>query len=220
MHRMPRQVAHIMSELRFEEEGHRYFYDGRELPSVTRILKALNLIEEQHYANDYLKIFGQAVHTVCAMWSRGEHAKVERLLARQENEPLRPRLAAWQDWCERFGFVAEHVELRICDPVCWYAGTLDILGRWDKDTRMVLPDLKTGKVEWWVTLQTAAYEQAARSCGYIADPRPCVRIGLELRDNGRAYPTNYDLANNDLRLWISAMALYNTKASHNGGKLP
>ena len=213
-------ILTLEDTLRFEPEGHRYFLNDRELPSVTRILKALNLVDDQWYQNEYLKPFGHAVHTVCGLWSMGEHEKVARLLDRKENEILHPRLKAWQDWCGQTDFVADHMELRVCDPSLGYAGTLDMLGRWGADPCAVLVDIKTGKVEWWVALQTAGYERAARMGGCLNSVRPCVRIGLELRDNGRAYPAPYRLPNNDDRLWMSALALYNEKARHSGRKLP
>lgn len=209
-----------MSELRFEPEGHKYFLGDRELPSVTRILKALNLVDDQWYQNEYLKPFGHAMHMICGLWVTVQPEKLAELMEREENVALRPRLKACQEWCEEVGFVADHVEVPVYDPVYGYAGTLDALGHWNKDDSVVLPDWKSGKVEWWVELQTAAYERAARLHGLLGADRSCVRVGVELRDNGRAYPTPYRPPNNHERLWLSAIALYNEKAQHSGGKLP
>lgn len=140
--------------LEFDADTHRYTLDGRDLPSVTRILSRLS---------DYSRIppavleaardRGTRVHAACSLEVLGvlDEATVD--------DEVAPYLRQFRRFLRESGFVPTLTECRVCDPDLGYAGTLDLFGNlagW----KSVLMDIKTGTVPPTTGPQTAAYVHA------------------------------------------------------------
>jgi hypothetical protein len=109
--------ARPLPGLVFDEAEHRYWLNGEEYPSVTRIVGPKG---RSYYAPGSAER-GQSVHTVCALDARGvlEDALVP--------EHLLPYLAAWRDFRNRYHPVFSATEQRRVNPNAGYAGTCDLV---------------------------------------------------------------------------------------------
>ena len=104
----------------FDEAAHRYFVDGKELPSVTHVLQAVGMVDYT-FSTEYAMERGSAAH-------KAIHFDVEGDL---DESDLDPRLAPYvlAARCLRRDIKAETVgvERRLYSPTLRYAGTLDYL---------------------------------------------------------------------------------------------
>lgn len=150
----------------FDEVGHTYRDEaGRELPSVTTVLKGVGLIDS--HASEWHMQRGTAAHMGIELYERGT-------LDETSLDPeLVPYLAAWKAFKAETGLVVEEMERIIGHPVYRYAGRVDGIGT--LAGKAVLFDLKTGAFQKWWVLQSAAYNLITK----------CARqISIELRDDG------------------------------------
>lgn len=137
--------------LEFDATEHRYRLDGRELPSVTKILEPYTSLE---FVNrDVLAAaqeLGTHVHQAIHLHNTGrlEHCP----------ERIQPYLDGWLAFIEESGAVVIASEQRVHSDKHKYAGTLDGLLYWKGET---LCDVKSGSVvPKTVGPQTAAYVTA------------------------------------------------------------
>jgi hypothetical protein len=150
----------------FIEDGHIYRDEaGRELPSVTTILKEVGLIES--HGTEWHMDRGSAVHRTIELHEKGT-------LDESVLDPvLRPYLQAWMDCKAKTGLQVEEMERVVAHPVYRYAGRVDGIGTLGGKT--ALSDIKTGAFQRWWILQSAAYNLITK----------CARqISIELRDDG------------------------------------
>lgn len=142
--------------LTFDETAHRYTLDGRELPSVTRVLRDAGLIDcSAPWFTEAVRDRGTFVHQAIALLVEGD-------LDWDTLDPgLVPYVQAFDRWRLDGGFIVEACELRLCDETLGYAGTADLLAkRWSGATGSwvsYLIDVKCGAVPPSVGPQTAAY---------------------------------------------------------------
>jgi len=110
--------------LTFDEETHRYFWDGQQVPGVTTILSPLT--DFSAVDPDVMRrasTFGTAVHRVCELDDEGAN------LDEFDVDPaLLPYLQAWRNFSRDWSVEWQHIENRVYHPTLRYAGTLDRAG--------------------------------------------------------------------------------------------
>lgn len=158
--------------LHFDEEQHRYFLDGVELPSVTQVLAVAGLTDWT-YCSDWARERGSIVH-------KAIHLELTTGLDWSSlPESLHPYVSAALQAIEDLGAETIATERRVVSRLYGYAGTMDWLGR--IDNRLTEWDWKTGPLVPAYGLQTAAYAEAyAEETG----ERVARRYGVRLNSNG------------------------------------
>ena len=171
----------------FDPVAHRYALpDGREVPSVTRILAATGVsvdferIGERDPARradlEYARQRGTAVHADCHAYDDGD------LELSDVHADVLPFLNAWIVFRINSRFVPERRERIVYHSGLGYAGTLDAVGL-IPNGRRVLVDIATGDPKHSAKqFQTAAY--AAAYTEHPIDERWAVQL---TPDNGIPY---------------------------------
>jgi hypothetical protein len=165
----------------FDETRHLYWLMGREVPSVSTVIRDLG--ETGHYRGDA----GGAM-------ARG--SRVHLLTQRDDAGKLEPPaniddagyLDAWRAWRASFGGSIDKgdAELRVGSAVYRYAGTLDRVIRFPCG-RVVVVEIKTGGEAKWHRLQTAAYTIAFCEDGHAGigrKPEELERLAVYLNPDG------------------------------------
>lgn len=184
----------------FDQDAHRYYLDGVEIPHVTGILRTVGLAQEYggfheaqwrglhvHQACELLDLNDLDWSTVYPQWA-GYVRAYERF--KQEREFV-PRLIEYQAWHPSFRF----------------AGTIDREGVLEESgrTELVQLDLKTGAEEDWHKWQTAGYyllrgvTEARRGCLYL--------------NEDRSYRLVWHDDPADMRVFLAALTITHTKRS-------
>lgn len=195
--------------LSFDEATHRYTFDGRELPSVTRILTEARLADfSAPWFTEAVRDRGSRVHAAIAL------DVVDALDDDTLDPGLAPYVAGWRRYVTESGIAVEHSEVRICDPIAGYAGTLDLVVREPavarQPTRRTLLDIKPA-IYPSVGPQTAAYARCARAL--YPDPVLLGRAALVLPGDGTY--TRVPLVDRDDELtFLAALRIFQWRASH------
>lgn len=145
-------------ELKFLEETHQYFFGGKELPSVTKIMSGI-VTDYTRFDKDDVTLAcvrGTAVHKACELYDKG------LLDAASIDEALWPYLTAWEKFKSdtRYLFAVEGIEQRVVNKTYRYAGTIDRVGVFINDTYQSIVDIKTGQPDHAIGVQLAAYQLA------------------------------------------------------------
>jgi hypothetical protein len=207
--------------LTFNEARHEYHLDGRLVPSVTQVLRGAGLISLVDFADQERKLMvemgystaslvpseilqhalarGTRVHKACHYLSEG------LLDWDTVDEKDRPYVDAAAQFLAdtRFELLLDQHgrpvgrELRLYSTRYVYAGTSDLVGRWNGQLAIV--DWKTGNPEdVCADLQLAAYENALREMPELAEllrlkPGDTIlRCSVRLRKDGEYAPTPYN----------------------------
>jgi hypothetical protein len=157
--------AFTAADLAFDAAAHTYTLpDGRQVPSVTAILKAQGysedfdaiaaMSESRRDHLEYRRALGTAIHA-------DAHAFDDGALDESTVHPdVRPYLQAWKVFRENTHMVPLSRERMVFHPLYFYCGTLDGIFR-KTNGQTVLVDLKIGDPEAaGADLQTAAYLDA------------------------------------------------------------
>lgn len=177
--------------LEFDPTRHSYRLDGRELPSVTTILRHVGLINADWFTEES-RLIGEIAHQ-CV-----EYQIAGVLDESSVDHRIEGYLAAWLDFRAK-----TRIEIELSEHQTHYrgqfAGTLDIFGTLRR--RKTVIDIKTGQSAKWHALQTAAYAAcvgaAFRGCLYLH------------HDGSFAFEQHADP--NDFGVFMSALALFNWK---------
>lgn len=187
-----------MTALQFDEATHRYTLEGRELISVTTVLREVGLIDDRWFTEDSARR-GTAVH-----------AAVQRFLSAGEvavDDITGAFFDAYLAFQQEAGFQVEAVEERVCDPVLGYAGTLDLRGRFLRFADGVdVIDIKTGAVPSSVGYQTAAYARCVDGTATVL----ARRWALNLRTDG-AYRLEPLTKRTDVKVFLAALTVAQAK---------
>lgn len=180
-----------------ENDEHVYELDGVVVPSVTQVLQGVGLINFDGVpaaALEYARNRGSLVHQALEFYDQDD----------LDVYSLDPAIASYLPGYQRYlidsGFIPETIEQRVYHEQYRYAGTLDRTGT--MGGKRVLIDLKTGAVDKWVALQTAAYEMCL--------PDGYERYALQLTAEGKYKLTKFS-DHRDRQVWLSALALFNWK---------
>jgi hypothetical protein len=192
--------------LSFDPATHIYKLDGVVIPSVTQVLADVGLSpdypaeQRQFYLNR-----GTAVHRACELLVAGKLDK----------NNTDPRLHGYVDSFDRFlqrtGFKPDLVEHRVWSEAYLVGGSLDYCG--PLNGVQTILDVKSGEPAAAAALQTAAYAYLLKeSHGLVASRRLTLRLDP---DGGEPKPEEYMDFNNDLRVFLSAVAVWHWRARRN-----
>ena len=146
------------NELDFHEATHRYFLNGKEVLSVTKVFEITAITDFSKVKFEILeaaKIVGDLVHQLAHLYGQGT----------LDEESVDPALYGYYEairsyYDEQVKKIL-YLEQKIFDAYLGYAGTLDIIYI-NRSGKICLDDYKTPTVLHPATaLQTAAYKSAA-----------------------------------------------------------
>jgi hypothetical protein len=140
----------------YSDTQHRYFVDGRELPSVTTVLDSAGKISP-FCKDEEARFRGSKVHEICAV------DDMIRYDMRKVPIDLRGYLRAWRRFRSETGFAPIAIEYRVDHLGFGYSGRFDRLGSVPGRKLLTLLDIKTSKtgaIADYVRLQLAAYALA------------------------------------------------------------
>ena len=193
-----------MSELVFDEESHKYYLNGVQLPGVTSILKSVGLVD---YSGIPIQVIEQAsdrgkrVHKITEFYDAGT------LDESSIPDELGGYAGAWVDYMEASQAVICEIELRVKSKKLRFAGTLDRVAL--IDDRLAIVDIKTtSQSHPGHAVQTMAYSMAySEMSGNKIQDRYCVY----LRSDGTYTVVKHSSPANDRldkSIWLSALAVY------------
>lgn len=176
------------------DEHHIYRYGSRIVPSVTQILAASGAIDTTWFTPE-ARDRGRRVHDAI-------HAYTENpALGDCAGDEVRPYLQAYQAFVAISRARVVEAEGMVYCHAYGYAGRFDQY--LEMDGQRVLVDLKTGVVQWWCALQTAAYTYALIESG-----RPVQkRLGVQLMANGQYRVTAYASMRNDFARFVTHLTM-------------
>lgn len=185
-----------MPELIFNEQEHRYSYNGVEIPSVTRILCDMGFVNATWFT-DYSRERGSLVHKIIKWHCQG-------VLDEDTIDPvLRPYFDAWLKFEAESHFISESVEIPLYNEAYGFAGTPDHIGLLN-GVRSVI-DAKTGVLTPATALQVAGYE--------ILSGERLKRFGLQLTDQGNYRLTEFK-DRQDRTVFLSALSCWHWIRNH------
>lgn len=188
--------------LTFDAAAHRYYFGGRELPSVTTIIRDNRLGGDfSRAALDDLeraRQLGTAVHMAL-------HYDDEGTLDEGTLDPaVAPYLEAWRQFRRDHHVAIVEMERCYADPVYCFAGTLDRIAV--VDGRRGVVDVKTGGVDG-ADVQTAAYAHLA------GEPLSTLRWAVQLHPERPVPYTVHPYRNlADWRIFRAALELTHERA--------
>lgn len=157
--------------LTFDELHHEYKIGGRVVPSVTQILQRAGAIDTTWFTPQAAER-GKRIHDAIAAYN--EDPSIAPLVSAE----VEPYLYAYRTFLGVSGArVVEHERMVYCASLD-YAGTPDIYA--EIGGLYVIIDLKTGPVQSWCAMQTAAYAYSYREAGRQTHKR----YGLHLDKTG------------------------------------
>jgi hypothetical protein len=195
------------SKVVFHEQTHQYTYDGKNVPSVSRILLEEGFINTTFFTEEG-RNRGTAAHKAIAVYCRGAHCF--------RDPSLEPYLQAFKNFEKDCDWENGIIEEPMGCPQ--YCGTPDNIGLF-QGVRTVL-DVKTGGISAATGLQLAAYEKLYRITTeeklYRQAPvrKIIKRYSLQVMDTGRYMLTEYKEPT-DGYIWDSAVALWWWKKNKN-----
>jgi hypothetical protein len=156
--------------LDFEPVEHRYYLDGKEVPSVSEVLGLAKFNSTRYGKSGHNSAWrGTTAHAACEFWDDGT-------LDESSLDPrLKGYLDAWRKFRTESGAEPVLIEQQVGHRDYMYAGTLDRLMR--IGPRYILLDIKTGAKRSWHEIQGVAYLAALEHCrSHIPIDLPVGRI--------------------------------------------
>lgn len=159
--------------LEFDAVDHRYFLDGEEVPSVSRIIAPLQ--DFSSVPADALAMkaaLGTAIHRAAELDDIGD------LDEESLDDAVVPYLAAWRAFRADTGAEFLAIESRLYHPILRYAGTLDRLATLHRrGGSLWLLDIKSSSaIDPWVGVQLAAYRLLVEAAGRRVDSVGAVQL--------------------------------------------
>jgi hypothetical protein len=176
----------------FDADAHKYAINGREVPSVTTVLRA---VIPQWQASEWHMQRGTAVHACAALIARGVEF---------EHDPqIGGQVAACRLFFEEVRPQVIHVEKQVYSPLYGFAGTLDL------DVKM---NFAGYLIDWKSTLSACVqWQLGAYAIALKETTGEIVRqgFGVELRDDGKyQIGESYDLTRAG-REFLAILGTYN-----------
>lgn len=215
-----------MSDLIYDPARHSYHHDGKLWPSVTQVLRGLNLDGMNGVPEANLRegaIRGKAVHQACRFIDEGRrfawpNAEAERMYGGY--------VETYRQFKADFDYQPTVTEEKVHDHTYCYAGTLDMRGTvlreclphpvqrlllmYNVERIPIVGDRKTGVPQRSTALQLAAY---ARCVGVK------LRMEVNLNEDGsyaRERDVTFYTSPLDEKIFLSALLVWNWK--NGGGK--
>lgn len=163
-----------MSDLIFYPETHQYFFDGKELPSVTTVLRFLSL-DAYQYIDKYVLAAaadrGTRVHEACEDYDLYSH-----LPDYDEDYDIYNYVLAYAAFCADYQPLWIETEKALTDGEV--AGTVDRIGKVKGITGLVVVDIKSSSKIYELSVSAQTYKYGDMYS------KPCVPYCLHLKDNG------------------------------------
>lgn len=195
---MPQPVPPALA---FDAATHTYALNGQRVLSVTQILEAVGLVDDDYFTEDS-RTRGRYVHRMVLYSER------EGLDENTVDERLRGYLEAYRRFVQEVAVgPCTLLERPLCDPILRFAGTPDQLR--PMQGRETLIDLKSGQPHPTHGLQLAAYEHLIwrqLRCGRLD------RAAVYLKPNGSYRLRMYE-DRNDWKIFDCARVLAQWKAA-------
>lgn len=192
--------------LHFDSVRHEYFWNGKRVPNVTRVLSPLT--DYGAIPPDVLetaKQKGLAVHKMVELHAKGDLDE-ERLPAW-----MVPVLAQWKKFLSDTGFVVIASEYRTYHESYGYAGTLDLFGEFVTGPAYI--DVKRSFLAGGaIGFQLAAYKEAHSKQENIS--KHAKRYALKLTENG-PYRLEPFEDNGDFQNFLVCLSFHKLKEKHN-----
>jgi len=189
-------LAKLPYKLEYNDAKHKYTVDGKEVPSVNKII---DKVFNREYKGD--PIYGE-IGTASA--------KAIELDLREEldettvDDYVRPRLEAFRKWKTESGFVPILCETPFyADGV---AGRLDIAGKIGDEQWIIDNKCVKQLQHFTIKIQLAGYWMLVMANGALATPK---LAALQLKDDGTYHFEPYDVDAD--ALWRSVKILYDEK---------
>jgi hypothetical protein len=162
----------------FDEKEHKYSYGGKQLPSVTTVIKEVLNITYPEYAI-FHATRGTYVHKAIELWFKGV------LDFETVDETIKPYLDSFITFQNKANIEPVLLEERFADKNITFAGTVDIVGKVKGKTYLF--DIKTGQKQDSYNAQMAGYKKLLNDNDididgiYILDLKPagCKVIKVE-----------------------------------------
>jgi hypothetical protein len=188
--------------LTFNEEEHRYFWRGREVPSVTQALKVVSptygFVDPEQL--EIARQKGVAVHKMIELFYKGEAFHVP--------EWLQPIYTKFLRFIDETGFEVIRSEYRVYHELYQYAGTLDLFGT--MQGKAVFIDVKrsfmAGRA---IGMQLEAYRRAYCAQEKVGEGN-ALRFGLRLHENGNYKLEPYNNPN-DWQAFLACLTVHRLK---------
>ncbi len=151
--------------LEFNAEKHEYLLEGKKIPSVTEILQALHNF--QFVSKDKLetaKNNGSNIHKALEYYDKN-------LLSEKSINDYQNIIKIWEDFIKHYDAKIKHIELSLYSPR-GFAGTIDRII--EVKNKNILVDIKTGKPNKIMPLQTMAYKLLCQDNNIKIYKRWCV----------------------------------------------
>lgn len=190
----------------FDKKEHRYYYQGQEVPGVTRVIKTIL----QQPSKIPKKVMDNAAELGTLVHEATELLDKDVLDWDTVDQEVVPYLKAWQRFVEE-----RRCEILSVEDVLWhseyrYAGIRDRKARMDGVIGSI--DIKTGTYEHWHRIQGAAYsaaenvgkpyiEQSKRQWGVYLNERGDYKV-VDLTDTGAT------------SIFMSALVSYRWRQEH------
>jgi hypothetical protein len=155
-----------MGEVIFREDGHRYFLDGKEYPSVTTILKHFGLSDLSMVNKTILEEsaeFGKNFHATAALYEEGSLGAY--------SPEFEPWLNGWKKFLAEIKPEVVAIEIPMVSKVWGFSGTPDRI--YKIKGKMGIWDIKTGHEMKANKYQTAGYAILAEE-----------NLGLKIKERG------------------------------------
>lgn len=190
--------------LTFNAEGHKYWWNGKEVPSVSQILKTIGITRDYERVDEFYRQRGIYVHQ--AIMFHGKHTLDEATI---DAENVLPYVRAFQKFESDEGYLVKESEVPLYSQKYGFAGTIDQIAEfWDSGyLGLGITDLKaTEKSDKAADLQLCLYAVLFYERYQYW---PAFRMVLELHGDGTPVPIFYKTDHE--KLCKAIMELYNWK---------
>lgn len=189
--------------LTFDAEPHEYRYNGRVVPSVTKVLSVLpnklGFVDADTLEEARLR--GIAVHRMVELHCKGELGEVP--------EWMQPIYARYLQFEAETRFEMIRSEYRVYHAVCDYAGTLDLFGYVHGEAAFI--DVKRSFLAGAaIRMQIAAYHEAY--CEQEKVGKSAKRYALKLNENGPYRLEEFKNQRNDWCDFLTCLNFFRLKA--------
>lgn len=186
----------------FDPETHTYTIDGVRVPGVTAILKEMGLMPNCDFYTPGSAERGTDIHMAAQLLDMGS------LDWSTVADEYMEYVIAYEKFKKDFQFIPEVIERPGFNTVSCFGGTPDRVGKVtiNGKGKRVLIDLKSGNVEPWAALQTAAYTTFYPN-DYLE------RYAVQLKSDGN-YRVHHFTNTQDQQIFLGLVAAYHWKHNH------
>lgn len=181
------------------DSTHQYYIEGIEVPSVTTILKAAGLYNEDYFTEES-RTRGTYTHKACLYYLQDD--LVEESIPDEYRGYVEAFKRFWAE-CD-IEIVVGECERPLFNYILRYGGTPDIPCKINTNDSLI--DIKTGAETSTTGVQLAGYMQLLNY--------PVRRYGLYLKATGKYMLIPYT-DRNDIKIFNSALSLYHWRAERN-----